>query len=350
MKIDSEIKLDFSDVLFRPKRSTLNSRSEVCLFRKVHFRHSNREWEGVPIIVSNMDTTGTIEMALALQEYKVITCLHKHYTHEDYKKECLGDRLDRNYYMLSTGITDKDWENLKENISILNPYFICIDVANGYMQRLVEFVKRVREDYPDLTIACGNVVTREIVEELVLNSGVDIVKVGIGSGSVCTTRLQTGVGMPQLSAVIECSDAAHGVAAHIISDGGATNPGDVSKAFGGGAECVMLGSMFSGHDECSGDVVIDEATNKKYKVFYGMSSSTAMNKYSGGVAKYRSSEGKTVRVRYKGPVEGTIQDILGGIRSTCTYIGAHRIKDIPKCCTFMRVNNQVNTIYNGKEV
>ena len=193
-----------SDVLFRPKRSTLNSRSEVCLFRKVHFRHSNREWEGVPIIVSNMDTTGTIEMALALQEYKVITCLHKHYTHEDYRKECLGDRLDRNYYMLSTGITDKDWENLKENISILNPYFVCIDVANGYMQRLVEFVKRVREKYPDLTIACGNVVTREIVEELVLNSGVDIVKVGIGSGSVCTTRLQTGVGMPQLSAVIEC--------------------------------------------------------------------------------------------------------------------------------------------------
>ena len=202
MKIESEIKLDFSDVLFRPKRSTLNSRSEVCLFRKVHFRHSNREWEGVPIIVSNMDTTGTIEMALALQEYKVITCLHKYYTHEDYRKVRLGDRLDRNYYMLSTGITDKDWENLKENISILNPYFICIDVANGYMQRLVEFVKRVRENYPDCNDSmwecCYN---REIVEELVLNSGVDIVKVGIGSGSVCTTRLQTGVGMPQLSAV-----------------------------------------------------------------------------------------------------------------------------------------------------
>ena len=347
MKIESEIKLDFSDVLFRPKRSTLNSRSEVCLFRKVHFRHSNREWEGVPIIVSNMDTTGTIEMALSLQKYKVITCLHKHYTYEDYRKIPMGT-LDKNYYMLSTGITDKDWEDLQENIRILDPYFVCIDVANGYMQRLVDFVKKVREKYPTLTIVCGNVVTREIVEELVLNAGVDIVKIGIGSGSVCTTRLQTGVGMPQLSAVIECSDAAHGVGAHIISDGGATNPGDVSKAFGGGADFVMLGSMFSGHDECSGDIIVEEG--KKYKVFYGMSSSTAMNKYSGGVAKYRSSEGKTVRVKYKGPVEATIQDILGGIRSTCTYIGAHRIKDIPKCCTFMQVHNQVNTIYNGKEV
>jgi GMP reductase len=223
--------------------------------------------------------------------------------------------------------------------------FICIDVANGYMFKLVEFCKKVRTKYPTKTIIAGNVVSREITEELIINGQVDIVKVGIGSGAVCTTRLQTGVGMPQLSAVMECADAAHGLNACIISDGGICHPGDVSKAYGGGADFVMLGSMLAGHKECPGGDLLEEG-DKQYKLFYGMSSDTAMNKYHGGVANYRSSEGKSVKILYKGPVQNTINNILGGVRSTCTYIGASRIKDITKCATFVCVNRQVNTFYN----
>lgn len=343
MKIENTPKLDFSDVLIRPKRSDLSSRKEVNLEREIRFPNSGQTWTGVPIITSNMDTIGTFEMYKVLSQHKIITCFHKHYKPEDYPTD-----LNREYFMVSTGIQQADLEKLIEIEKRINPKFICLDVANGYMRELGIFVKSLREMFPDKILVCGNVVTREMVEELILNCGVDIVKVGIGSGSCCTTRLQTGVGMPQLSAVIECADAAHGVNGSIISDGGITNPGDVAKALGGGADFVMLGSMLAGHDESGG--VVEEVDGKKYKTFYGMSSSTAMTKYHGGVAKYRSSEGKTVRLPLKGPVENTILSILGGVRSTCTYIGARTVKQIPKCTTFMRVNNQVNTIHNGKEV
>ena len=343
MKIENDIKLDFIDVLIRPKRSTLSSRSDVSVVKTVNFVNSKQSWEGVPIITSNMDTIGTFEMYNVLKDYQIITCLSKHYNIEDFPED-----LNREYYMLSTGISDLEWRKLQGLIQQLNPKFVCVDVANGYMSKLVSFVKRLRDAYPNLVIACGNVVSREMVEELIINGGADIIKCGIGSGSVCTTRIQTGVGMPQLSAVLECSDAAHGINGAIISDGGITCPGDVAKAFGAGADFVMVGSVLSGHDECAGE--LEEVDGKKYKLFYGMSSSTAMNKYHGGVAKYRSSEGKTVRIKYKGPVSNTIDDILGGVRSTCTYIGANRIKDIPKCTTFMMVNRQVNTIHNGKEI
>lgn len=338
MKIEEDTKLDFQDVLIRPKRSTLSSRNDVNLIRQLQFKNSNRVWEGIPILTSNMDTIGTFAMYNELVQYKMITCFHKHYEIDDYP-----DNLDPNYYMLSTGITKNDWTKIQLLINKLHPYFVCIDVANGYMSSLIDFVKKFKVKYPDITLVCGNVVTREMVEELII-CGVDIVKIGIGNGSVCTTRLQTGVGMPQLSAVLECADAAHGVGGYIISDGGIVVPGDIGKAFGGGSDFVMMGSMFSGHDECSGELI--EEDGKQYKLYYGMSSDTAMNKYVGGVAKYRSSEGKTVKVPYKGPVENTINNLLGGLRSTCTYIGAHRIKDIPKCTTFMKVNHQVNKLYN----
>ena len=343
MKVEQEVKLDFIDVLIRPKRSALSSRSEVSMERTIHFKNSNTDWTGVPIIAANMDTVGTFEMYYELSKHKMITCFSKHYDVSEYPED-----LNREYYMISTGINENDWKKLVSVMKKLHAKFICVDVANGYMKKLVEFVKRVRSSWPDVVIVCGNVVSREMVEELIINGGADIVKVGIGSGSVCTTRIQTGVGMPQLSAVAECSDAAHGIDGAIISDGGITCPGDVAKAFGGGADFVMLGSMLAGHTESAGEVI--EENGEKYKVFYGMSSSTAMNKYHGGVANYRSSEGKTVKLKYKGSVENTVMDILGGVRSTCTYIGANRVKDIPKCCTFMRVNRQVNTIHNGKEV
>jgi GMP reductase len=252
--------------------------------------------------------------------------------------------------MISTGIGPADWEKLGLLVDRLDPHFVCVDVANGYSQKFADFAAKVHEAYPKITIVAGNVVTREMAEDLILYRGVDICKIGIGSGSVCRTRIQTDVGYPQLSAVMECSDAAHGLGGHIISDGGAKCAGDVSKAFGGGADFVMLGSMFAGHDESGGELKTEEKTGEQYKLFYGMSSTTAMEKYHGGVASYRSSEGKTVKTKYKGPVEGTIQSIMGGIRSACTYVGAHRLKDLPKCTTFVRVNRQVSDAYGSRDL
>lgn len=349
MKIETDLKLDFSDVLFRPKRSSLSSRGEVLLTREIIFKNGVK-WSGVPIIASNMDTVGTFEMYKVLHRHKIITCFHKHYSIGSFLQFASEVDLDRNYYMVSTGISETDEKKLNQTIALLNPLFVCIDVANGYMKAFVDFVRKIREKYPQLVIVCGNVVSREMVEELIMNCGADIVKVGIGSGSVCITRLQTGVGMPQLSAVIESSDSAHGLNGFIVSDGGCTTPADIAKAFGGGADFVMLGGMLAGHDESGGETVTDpDNGNHKYKLFYGMSSSTAMEQYHGGVASHRSAEGKTVKIPYRGPVESTILDILGGIRSTCTYIGAKRVKDIPKCTTFIRVTNQVNQVYSGKE-
>ena len=344
MKILDDIKLDFSDVLILPKRNQYSSRSEVTLERTLKFKYSPYSWTGVPIMVSNMDTTGTIEMAFKMQTHKVLTCLHKYYTSDD----LLVAQLNKEYYAVSTGINRHDLDNLDKIMETIDPKFICIDVANGYMLKMIETCKQIREKYPDKIIIAGNVCTSEGVLELVIEGKVDIVKVGIGSGSCCTTRKQTGIGMPQLSAVIECADMAHGMDAHIISDGGLQVIGDFSKAYGAGADFVMSGSMFAGHDESGGKMI--EENGKFYKVFYGMSSDTAMSIYSGGVAKYKSSEGKTVKIEHRGPVEKTILDIQGGIRSTMTYIGAKQLKDLSKCVTFIRVNRQLNTIYNGKEV
>ena len=339
MKIEQDIKLDFSDVLIRPKRSTLESRNDINLEREFKFPHSNQKWKGIPIIASNMDTVGTLDMYHSLKKYNMLTCFHKFLNINDYPDN------DDNNYIVSIGIRDEDMVKLcnlyKKSPSKCN--IICIDIANGYIQRLVNFCQQVRELIPHCILIAGNVVSREMVEELILNGGVDIVKVGIGSGSVCTTRLQTGVGMPQLSSIIECADAAHGCNGHIISDGGITCPGDASKAFGAGADFVMLGSILAGHNESGGEIIEEEG--EKYKVFYGMSSDTAMNKHYGGVNKYRSSEGKTVKIKLKGPVDETINDLLGGLRSTCTYVNAKNLKDLSKCTTFLRVNNQVNKIY-----
>tara|TARA_R110002050_G_scaffold8499_2_gene31423 strand:+ start:2019 stop:2675 length:657 start_codon:yes stop_codon:yes gene_type:complete len=218
-----------------------------------------------------------------------------------------------------------------------------VDVANGYSEHFVNFVKKMRKNHPKKVIIAGNVVTGEMVEELLL-AGADIIKVGIGPGSVCTTRVKTGVGYPQLSAIIECADAAHGMGGQIISDGGCKIPGDLSKAFGGSADFVMLGGMLAGHTESGGELI--EKNGEKFKAFYGMSSETAMNKHAGGVANYRASEGKTVEVPFKGDVEHTIIDILGGIRSTCTYVGASRLKELTKRTTFIRVQEQENQVYN----
>jgi IMP dehydrogenase/GMP reductase len=484
MRIINELQLDFDDVLIMPKRSTLKSRSEVNLERTYHFMNSNQDWTGIPIMVANMDTTGTFEMARALFDYKIITCIHKHYSLEQWK-EFLGsikNESDFNYFTVSIGITDQDIQLLNDIIAIDNRIrFICVDVANGYTENFIEKVRVIHTTHPTKIIIAGNVVSAEMVEELII-SGVDICKAGIGGGclkkdtnvlmanknykkineiiigdevinmngksvkvlnvvnqgvkhtlniktsnsddhiivtpdhlfwvyhknsqtyswiqikdfdkssmmlttrdmnnnsvhhelikcedgfseetwdievdcpthsfivnnsivhnSVCTTRIKTGVGRPQLSTIIECADAAHGLKGFVVSDGGCKNSGDIAKAFAAGADFVMLGGMMAGHDESSGDMI--EENGVKYKEFYGMSSDTAMIKHRGEVAKYRASEGKRVLIKYRGPIENTINDVLGGVRSTCTYVGASKLKELSKRTTFIRVNKQSNEVF-----
>ncbi|MFH0767863.1 MAG: GMP reductase [Bacillota bacterium] len=357
MRIESDDKLDFSDVLLRPKRSTLVSRKDVELNREYHFKHSGQSWLGIPIMAANMDGVGTFSMAFELQKSNLFTCLVKDYQVDDYHSNL--PKLNPEYFAISTGTSFRDLIKLKSIIdSTPEIKFVCIDVANGYSESFGTFVSKVRALYPKHTIIAGNVVTADMTQELILR-GADIVKVGIGPGSVCTTRTQTGVGYPQLSAIIECADAAHGLGAHIISDGGCTCPGDVAKAFGAGADFVMLGGMFAGHNEGGGTVITEyhdtlkrnPETNasileiKQFVEFYGMSSDTAMIKHHGEVAEYRSSEGRTVRIPFKGPVNDTIKDILGGIRSTCTYVGAPTLKQLAKCTTFIRVSKQFNDVF-----
>ncbi|XAW87573.1 GMP reductase [Vibrio sp. CDRSL-10 TSBA] len=347
MRIEQELKLGFKDVLFRPKRSTLKSRSQVNLTREFTFKHSGRQWAGVPVIAANMDSVGSFAMAQALAKHGVMTAVHKHYTVEDWAefvKDADTDTL--SHVMVSTGTSEADFKKTQDIMALSDELiFICIDIANGYLEHLVDYVQRVRAEFPDKVISAGNVVTGDMVEELIL-AGADIVKVGIGPGSVCTTRVKTGVGYPQLSAIIECADAAHGLGGRIIGDGGCSCPGDVAKAFGGGADFVMLGGMLAAHEESGGELVsVDGETFMK---FYGMSSKSAMDKHSGGVAGYRAAEGKTVLLPYRGPVENTIQDILGGVRSTCTYVGASELRELTKRTTFIRVQEQENNVY-GKE-
>ena len=345
-KIEFGEKLDFNHVLIRPKRSTINSRSCVDLEREFTFKYSNQKWKGVPIISANMDTTGTFDVYETLSKHNIITALHKFYTLQDFLTYKESHELDPDYFMISTGIHEPDFERLVAILTHVDCNWICIDVANGYMDKLVTFCKKVRQQFPDKIIIAGNVVTREVVEELILNGKVDGVKVGIGPGSACTTRLKTGVGMPQLSAVLECADAAHGVGGHIISDGGITCPGDMAKAFGAGADFVMVGGQFAGHDQNPGDVVTDDS-GKQYKMFYGMSSDKAQEKHYGQMNSYRSSEGRVLKIPYKGDLNNTVMDYLGGLRSTCTYINASTIKQMAKCTTFVKVSQQVNNFFGG---
>lgn len=417
MRIENEIKLDFKDVLVRPKRSTLGSRSEVDLNRsfKLKARHSI-DIDCVPIIAANMDTVGTFEMAKAFYKHNMMVSLHKFYSEDELVTFFRTPESTGTFYTL--GISDSDLDKFRsvhnklQNGSYDYLFMVCIDVANGYSERFNDFIKNFKNEFPDLIIMAGNVVTGEMTEELIL-SGADIVKVGIGSGSVCTTRKMTGVGYPQLSAIIECADAAHGLGALICGDGGITCPGDIVKAMGAGADFVMCGGLFAGHDECGGeitgvtkyikpDVTSQIITNSEnfnkqivysfrdnvgqyhhYEIdiqeniqnksmpnlyetvleklpsiffdikidkdakmkFYGMSSDDAMNKHYNGKANYRASEGKTVLVDYRGPVENTINEILGGLRSACTYVGAKSLKQLSKCTTFVRVTQQLNEVF-----
>jgi GMP reductase len=342
MRIEEDIKLDYDDVLFRPKRSTLSSRKDVEIKRTYKFKYSKHQWSGTPIIAANMDGVGELEIAKNLAKFEIMTCLTKQHDLKTIKRNSVIKEI-YPHIALSTGTSDKDYKRLNEILKEFSFFeFICIDIANGYSDHFSKFVRSVREKYPTKTIIAGNVVTADMTQELVM-SGADIVKVGIGPGSVCTTRIQTGVGYPQLSAVIECADAAHGLGAHIIADGGCTCPGDVAKAFGGGADFVMLGGMFAGHEEGGGKKI--KKNGSQFIEFYGSSSDTALDKHYGGLADYRSSEGKKVQLRYRGKIKDTVLNILGGVRSSCTYVGAPSLKQLSKCTTFIRVNKQFNDTF-----
>ena len=337
MKIDTEIKLTFDDVMIIPKRSTLKSRGEVNLKRKFKFKHSKFDWEGIPIIAANMDTIGTIQMSKVLNEFDILTALHKFHDVQD-----LNNHVSNNSIIT---IGEGDIPKYLLNEDLYDKYkFLMVDVANGYRECFLEFIKLLRSKFPNKIIIAGNVATKEMTEALIL-AGADIIKIGIGPGAVCTTRKVTGVGYPQLSAISDCADAAHGLNAHIIADGGCKNPGDIAKAFGAGADFVMLGGMLAGHDECAGDV--EKIDGKAYKIFYGMSSSKAQLEYYKNIKEYRASEGKVVKIPYKGEVKNTIKEILGGLRSAHSYIGASNIKNFPKCCTFCRCTQITNDIFNN---
>ena len=389
--IKENIELDFNDVLFQPKRTTLNSRSEADIYRKYTFKHSSSEIISCGIMAANMATTGTFEMAKVLQKHKMICCLQKHYTYKELYDFLTENNLNaktfdnqiccNQYIFITSGVKDEDYEKVTKILDTKLCHNLCIDIANGYIPKLLEYVKKIRKNYPDIVIMAGNVVTGNMTQDLILN-GVDIVKVGIGGGSVCLSREKTGVGRPQLSAILDCAEAAHGVGGMICSDGGCTCSGDVAKAFGAGADFVMLGGMLAGTDESDGEIIekiyktnevdviscedtygngispldtdlsnariietLPKFEIKKFKKFYGMSSKYAQEKHFGGMASYRASEGKVVEVPYKGSVENVIQEIQGGLRSTMSYIGAKRLQDIPKCASFYRVNRQLNEIF-----
>jgi GMP reductase len=334
MRIEMETKLDFADVLIRPKRSTLTSRKDVDLTRTFKFPHGASPWTGTPIIAANMDGVGTLPMAESLSKNKILTALHKFHDIVEYNE------VDREYTFITVGIGEKGIDFLQEYKKIYGtPRLLCIDVANGYTQSFIDFIKLARELCPDSILMAGNVVTGEMTEELIM-SGADIVKIGIGPGTVCTTRIIAGVGYPQLSATLECADAAHGLHGLICTDGGCRSSGDISKAFGAGADFVMLGGMLAGHDE-SGQSVIEQ-DGKKYIEHHGSSSEVAMDIHAGGKSSYRASEGKQILIPYRGSVSDTMVEVLGGIRSTCTYVGAGRLKELSRRTTFVMVNRQLS--------
>ena len=346
MHIENDRKIDFTDVLIRPKRSTLNSRADVDITRTFRFVHTGVEWTGFPLIASNMDTIGTFGMARALVPFGAMVALHKHYPADELIDFLQQDVAQNVFY--TAGTTKQDLEKLAYVKSRVPLTKISIDVANGYTETFLEAVSRTREENRDAVIMAGTIATAEMAEALIL-AGADIVRVGIGSGSVCTTRDLTGVGYPQLSAVIECADAAHGLKGHVCSDGGCAVPGDIAKAFGGGADFVMLGGMLAGHRECEGKITYEDRAGQKVAVsmeFYGMSSETAMKKHHGDVPEYRASEGKIVEAPYRGEVKTTIQEITGGLRSMMTYIGATKLKEVSKRTTFVLVGAQRNTVFD----
>jgi GMP reductase len=356
--VSSDTKLDFDDVLIVPQRSTLTSRQEIITERTFKFYHSPRVWTGVPIICANM-SFASFNLAKALYHHKMITCLHKYHSTESIAKFYSENNKDiYDYVWVSIGYKKSDLNHLLElkNKTGIQPN-LCIDVPNGHMDVFVKYCKKVRENFPDSIIMAGNVTNSSSTQELLIYGGVDVVKCGVGGGSACLTRFVTGCGYPQLSCCIENSYVAHGLQSSpkklglICSDGGHKNSGDICKALCAGADFVMLGGYFAGVDECDGEwefggdysktVELNEKTKGKF-TYYGMSSHHAQDTFEDGKKNYRASEGTKIVVPYKGTASNIIQELLGGVRSACCYIGADNIKNMSRCAGFCRVSKVHN--------
>ena len=349
-KINNKIHLDFCDVLILPKSSCINSRKEVNLYREINFQKRDQIFRGIPIIASNMTTIGTFDVYKVLSRYKIITAFHKFYKLQDFRNFIETNNnndetlLNPEYFMVSTGISNQDYENLVNIVDNINVKHILIDIANGYISDFIKFCDRVRKKYPYKIITAGNVCTNDGIRQLV-DIGIDIIKIGIGGGSACTTRLQTGIGVPQLSCILESKKyiKQYSKDTYLISDGGITCPGDLAKAYGAGADFVMMGGVFSGHDENPGDIILNES-GEECKIFYGMSSQYSMdNNYAANNnTDYRSSEGRLISVKYRGKLDNTVKNYLGGLRSTCTYTNSKNVEDLYNNVNFICVNNQCN--------
>lgn len=346
MKISTDVKLDDDDVILVPQRSLLTSRSEVELTRKFKFYHSSREFNGIPLISANMSCVSGFQLAQSLQKHKIVTCLHKYIDYDHLKLLFGQDILKPEYTWVSIGMSNDELNKLVNFTSQLNyKPNICVDVANGYMSKFVDFTKRVRDLFPDSVLLCGNVCTPEMVQELILTS-TDIVKINIGPGFGCTSRSVAGVGFPSISCIDECEHAAHGLKSGdgrlglICSDGGQKNSGDIAKRYCAGADFQMVGRLFASHDENS-DVCEweEDLGGNRYSLYYGMSSHFAQNKHLNQNKNYRASEGTIRKIPYKGSIDKTIQEITGGLRSCGAYIGANCLADFSKCASFVRVNN-----------
>lgn len=342
IKMKSDYKLDFDDVMLVPKPSSLNSRKDVLLSRTFKFKNG-KSISCVPIVAANMDTVGTFSMCNVLSKFNLLTALHKHYSIERLQSFI---NTESSHFFYTVGIDDREFGKFYElykchkqhkNIPIL----LNIDIANGYISKMTDTVKKYRDMYPEIVICAGNVVTPEGINNLA-KAGADIIKLGIGSGAMCLTRAKAGVGYPQFSCIVDCNEAADENDVYIMSDGGCKNPGDICKAFAAGSDFVMLGSMLAGHDESEVDFLIDENGSETCLV-YGMSSDSAMQKYNGGDRNYRSSEGRSVILKRRGPIDNTIRDILGGLRSCATYINALSISEFPAQAEFVKVYRQLNT-------
>ena len=335
-----DLKLDFKDVLIVPRETKLRSRKDVILQRNFKFKNGE-QLNVVPVVAANMDTVGTISVFKALHLHGLFTCLHKFITLEEFQENRNLLNFNQDFYAVSIGFNEKEIQRLEKINEIVNFKTICIDVANGYMTDFVDFCRTVRDRFPKKIIIAGNVVTPEMCRRLILDGGVDIVKGGIGGGSACTTRIKTGVGYPQLSCTIDCHKTCQDCGGYFMSDGGITCPGDLGKAFGAGADFVMIGGQFGGHLENPGSVI--EENGKKFKLFYGMSSSHAMQKNYNQINNYRTSEGRCIKIPYKGEISDTVQDFLGGLRSLCTYVDCEKLENLASQVNFVRVNSQYNT-------
>lgn len=372
MQIIEETQLDFSDVLIKPRRSTLSSRKDADLNREYKFKWSKDTVIGTGIMQSNMGTIGNFEMSRKLLKNGLFACLHKYHNVSDLVKfydSLTDDEFERCFVSIGVRTSDNNLGSISAMVMRSDRHKyppICIDVPNAYIPQVKELVVYIRKNLPGVPIMVGNVVTGDVTEDLIL-SGADIVKIGIGNGAQCTTRKQTGCGRPQFSAIVECADAAHQVGGMVCADGGITCPGDIGKAFGAGADFIMVGSMFAGTDEADGEVIekyynngeYDKSFDDKYspvcekklfKKFYGMSSTLAQEKFGNGKPSYRASEGRVTLVPYVGSIDGVIEEFLGGLRSTMTYLGAKRLKDIPKCCVFYKVHNQLNKMCENSTI